>query len=269
MNGLTVRHFVTRIDLFAALRVPGLPAATPDERVRWWRPPAMSAADDRPAPAPRTAPMVADCDAEDRPARAAVAAARSSPDAPQRLPRMGARRRVMSALDGVRLPSEDRPGPLLAAPPMRTPDEHPSLAGGRPRWVATAQPMRVRRWAPTGERARWERSAPDERLGWAPDAPLSPMRSPQNPRPRRLKKRLPSPRPGRLAIETGADAAPRTLPIKEVVALPVVPPPAPLDLRARCLRLHSYSSRRLPAGSSGRFVSLSLPRRAPDPVRRP
>jgi hypothetical protein len=66
MSGLTVRHFITRIDLFAALRVPRLLAVTPDERARWRQPPAMSAADGRPATAPRTTPMDADRDAEDR-----------------------------------------------------------------------------------------------------------------------------------------------------------------------------------------------------------
>jgi hypothetical protein len=29
MSGLTVRHFITRVDLFAVPRVPGWPATTP------------------------------------------------------------------------------------------------------------------------------------------------------------------------------------------------------------------------------------------------
>jgi hypothetical protein len=60
---------------------------------------------------------------------------------PQRLPRMSRHHPLMGACDGVRPPSDNHPGRPLAALPMRIPDEHASLTGGRPRWVATAQPM--------------------------------------------------------------------------------------------------------------------------------
>jgi hypothetical protein len=61
----------------------------------------------------------------------------------------------------------------------------------------------------------------------------------------------PPPAEAQPAVETGAEAAPRTLPIEEVLALPVVSPPAPLDPRARCLRLHIHPPRRLPAADAG------------------
>jgi hypothetical protein len=83
----------------------------------------------------------------------------AAPILPKRLPRigrhhppMGARRRPMSARNGVRPPSDNR----LAAQPMSTGN------------------------------------------GLPPDAPLSPVRSPQDPRLHRPRKRLPSPHPRRL-----------------------------------------------------------------------
>jgi hypothetical protein len=97
----------------------------------------MSAADSRPWTAPRTAPMGADRNAEDQLAWAAVAAARRSPDAPPK----DCRGWADTTRRWVRSPSHNRPGRPLAAPPMRTPDEHRSLAGGCPRWMAAAHPM--------------------------------------------------------------------------------------------------------------------------------
>jgi hypothetical protein len=114
------------------------------------------------------------------------------------------------------------------------------------------------RWAPTGERARWERSAPDERLELAPDAPSSPVRSPQNLRPRRPSKRLPSPRPRRLGPPSKPELRPRRgrcQSRRSLLSRFFLHP------RTRCLRLHSHPPRRLPAanaGGSGRSLASSF-----------
>jgi hypothetical protein len=75
-----------------------------------------------------------------------------------------------------------------------------------------------RRRARTGECARWERSAPDERLGWAPDAPSSPV-LPVESEAAPCEEAPAEPAEARPAVETGAEAAPRTLAIEEVLAL--------------------------------------------------
>jgi hypothetical protein len=66
-----------------------------------------------------------------------------------------------------------------------------------------------------------------------------------------------TPAEARPAVETGAEAAPRTLPIEEVLALPVVPPLAPLDPRARCLRLHGHPPAVSPRRTRQRSLSLA------------
>jgi hypothetical protein len=118
-----------------------------------------------------------------------------------------------------------------------------------------------RRLAPTGERARWDHSAPDDRLGWAPSSPLRSLRNP-----RRRVPRLGPPSKPELRPRCG-----RCLLSRSLLSLLFLHPRRSIRQPDACdftVAQPAVSSRRTRAAAVA-LSRLSLPRRKPDPMRRP